>query len=1450
MSEKKRKLRATEGKPAEVDESFQKVMKDLAGIESPKSPKKSPKGERPTSPGSPGLAATLSAKKAARQLRGFRTTFGSKKNEEAQDAITETERALLEAKLEAEREEKNKEEEERLRKEAEEKDLAERKQVKESLDKWKVKKTDTVLLLAGKNFLPEEIEIIGRALVYTDTYMWESLVLSRQSFVKCDEIKLILEIGNVRDNFTLKSIEMITTKIGDEGCKWLQHCLAENGTVTKLDLRDSGEVTEEGARRFLSLVKVPEKPKEILPMPYYEILGNTPEGVKVIENLPPDWSSVYDDVLLPAVTDNGPRLLTVRIVEAKDLIACDSSGKSDPYVKILFVDSKTKDALSEQFKTKTVKKTLEPKFDETFVFGKKVSLAEVESQPTLRLTIFDSDTFSSEEMGKIEIPLPSIDQSTTMTSKWFPLEKSEKMKKDVTGQVLIELQYSKEGKTISRGVRNSSSRMFKRSIGKIRTSFKLRSTSPTPKRSPKPSAEKVTTPKSRSTSPFRRSVGKKSWMGAKSALSLIAGPKKSGDNDVDDVDVDLLASNLAETLAAQVQMGEEQFEKKKAAAKNATEDQNDKSAPSSPRTEVTPQRSERGNLQTPTSSASTPNLANSPPSSSLRNIFGVRSFGKRALQKMKSRKNEKMTAQKSSVEGDGEGGEEKKSDPQREDFPGIEDQESSLPQLSDVREAGLVNAFAANLGMSGEVKTIIKQRNQERKKHEDENSERLGTPKSVLKHSKSTHSSTTKAIMEDEDTTRNEGLSLTLLEASLPSATQSPSPPKSAVKSPVSALKSPAPKSALKSARFSGKGKSVDLSSSSSTSERSRPRGDSKIKFSASSTPGGLAIDVGEENGGDDAEKVAEEMAAKLAAMVVDVDQDSTEGGETPKSKKSGFASFGGLGKAARSFKKSVGKLSPKNAGSSSSPSRSKGMKTWSAARKKLNNAGSFQASKSPLVASHKHHDRKTAGVIGLAGSTKTETIDDLIAESVGPTPEPEPDYIVNQTKPLCPSIIELNGLPVKLLLGGKLTTLNLESMKLGNVEAHLLAELLKSCEALTSLNLHKNKFKVEAMSIMAPTIEGLTELKHLDLSSNLLFKTGGMLVARILAKCENLESLILASCELTNSKEISLNERKVKEDKDDIIPDQLAAMMLRDEMGRHKKIIHLDVEENEIDDFIMLGVKNRLKVNKALLHGRPEFEAFVDSKFNLKGNQLEREKLEHTTNISVDHGYFDRERVERVAYAVVEGEGTVERKEREAKEERERILKLEEEERKKQEERMKEQLELEELGMAAAPGEEVGGGGSEDSAVNLLVASKILKKVHTRSSLYGKKKKKKKKDLWDDTPHLYYLNRVPFREEVKPGTPHSRHAFRKNFVYPPPERCGACIGCSALLRCENQGAYTRTAETVDLIRTGLLDGEMDLKEALAIVRDKAVDKTNVEKKRYTRRGSDLKRRPSKLGKI
>lgn len=55
--------------------------------------------------------------------------------------------------------------------------------------------------------------------------------------------------------------------------------------------------------------------------------------------------------------------LTVGILQAADLMSMDSGGTSDPYVRVLLLPDKKK-----KFDTKVHKKTLNPVFNETFVF--------------------------------------------------------------------------------------------------------------------------------------------------------------------------------------------------------------------------------------------------------------------------------------------------------------------------------------------------------------------------------------------------------------------------------------------------------------------------------------------------------------------------------------------------------------------------------------------------------------------------------------------------------------------------------------------------------------------------------------------------------------------------------------------------------------------------------------------------------------------------------------------------------------------------------------------------------------------------------------------------------------------------------------------------------------------------------------------------------------------------
>ena len=62
--------------------------------------------------------------------------------------------------------------------------------------------------------------------------------------------------------------------------------------------------------------------------------------------------------------------LKVEVIQAQELPAMDMSGTSDPYVKVYVLPDKKK-----KFETKVYRKTLNPIFNETFVFkvGEKAS---------------------------------------------------------------------------------------------------------------------------------------------------------------------------------------------------------------------------------------------------------------------------------------------------------------------------------------------------------------------------------------------------------------------------------------------------------------------------------------------------------------------------------------------------------------------------------------------------------------------------------------------------------------------------------------------------------------------------------------------------------------------------------------------------------------------------------------------------------------------------------------------------------------------------------------------------------------------------------------------------------------------------------------------------------------------------------------------------------------------
>ncbi|CAB3404810.1 unnamed protein product [Caenorhabditis bovis] len=94
--------------------------------------------------------------------------------------------------------------------------------------------------------------------------------------------------------------------------------------------------------------------------------------------------------------------LSVTVIQAEDLPGMDMSGTSDPYVKLYLLPEKKK-----KVETKVHRKTLNPVFNETFIF--KVAFNEITSK-TLVFAIYDFDRFSKhDQIGQVLIPLGKID---------------------------------------------------------------------------------------------------------------------------------------------------------------------------------------------------------------------------------------------------------------------------------------------------------------------------------------------------------------------------------------------------------------------------------------------------------------------------------------------------------------------------------------------------------------------------------------------------------------------------------------------------------------------------------------------------------------------------------------------------------------------------------------------------------------------------------------------------------------------------------------------------------------------------------------------------------------------------------------------------------------------------------------------------------------------------------
>jgi len=126
--------------------------------------------------------------------------------------------------------------------------------------------------------------------------------------------------------------------------------------------------------------------------------------------------------------------LTVGVIQAADLPGMDMSGTSDPYVKVCILPDKKK-----KFETKVHRKTLNPVFNETFVF--KVAYAEIGSK-TLVFAVYDFDRFSKhDQIGQVLVPLNSVDLGRVV-EEWRDLTSPESEEKEnKLGDICFSLRY-------------------------------------------------------------------------------------------------------------------------------------------------------------------------------------------------------------------------------------------------------------------------------------------------------------------------------------------------------------------------------------------------------------------------------------------------------------------------------------------------------------------------------------------------------------------------------------------------------------------------------------------------------------------------------------------------------------------------------------------------------------------------------------------------------------------------------------------------------------------------------------------------------------------------------------------------------------------------------------------------------------------------------------------------
>ncbi|KAH1208785.1 C2 and GRAM domain-containing protein [Glycine max] len=130
--------------------------------------------------------------------------------------------------------------------------------------------------------------------------------------------------------------------------------------------------------------------------------------------------------------------LVVRVIEAKNLPPTDPNGLSDPYVRLQLG--------KHRFRTKVIKKCLNPKWDEEFSF--RVDDLNEE----LVISVMDEDKFFNDDfVGQLKVPISIVfeEEIKSLGTAWYSLQpKSKKSKNKESGEIRLSIYFLQNNATM------------------------------------------------------------------------------------------------------------------------------------------------------------------------------------------------------------------------------------------------------------------------------------------------------------------------------------------------------------------------------------------------------------------------------------------------------------------------------------------------------------------------------------------------------------------------------------------------------------------------------------------------------------------------------------------------------------------------------------------------------------------------------------------------------------------------------------------------------------------------------------------------------------------------------------------------------------------------------------------------------------------------------------------